>query len=175
MSRFKDLDTGDSVLLNLPANNNGTFYLGAVNSFTPGTTFVSTTSQTQVMAGYGADATQPVVYTPQFTGKLRVLIVVGVGQLTAGANTTLSGQYGTGTAPAAAAAVTGTVFPQGTFNIRVPSVVTGTATNAQATISAVLSGLTIGTKYWFDIALSTQTSADQSQINWQYGTIEEIN
>ncbi len=120
-------------------------------SFTPADP-AGTTSATQVMMGFGADAT-PVLVTPLKSSRLRVSIS---GQLaSSGLNdgATVQLRYGTGTAPANAAAASGTQF--GASQTMTALVA---AQRSGFSISGVISGLIPGTVYWVDASLLAVTA-----------------
>lgn len=91
--------------------------------------------------------------TPITTGRLLIIISGNLTNSTAAAGDGAKAQirYGTGSAPANAAALTGT-----TVGNQVSSVLErATASDLQAfTCQAIVTGLTIGTAYWIDIALA---------------------
>lgn len=132
----------------------------AVNTVTQGAP-VTTVSLTSVMAGLAVSLTT--INSP------RVLITAS-GQLSN--NTALDGsavdvRYGTGVAPAAAAAVTGTVAG-------LAQTVTSVSANQGAgfSISAVVTGLTAGTPYWFDLSLKAVTGGTASVSGVTFTVIE---
>jgi len=112
-----------------------------------------TQSTTVVMMGLGATAH----LTPNGSG-IFMIIISGSVQNTAGNNGPLNNSklqiyYGSGTAPANGAAVTGTAIgtqmKQQSHN----------NTNQMAwSMSAIVSGLSVGTAYWFDIGLVDVTA-----------------
>jgi len=106
------------------------------------------TSATYVMAGFGVSGAGGSWFlTPQTTG--RVLLLAG-GLLTSGTTAstcTVQLSFGTGTAPSAGAAAAGT--QQGNQPAWVS--LTGALTS-NFFLSTIVTGLTIGTQAWFDIA-----------------------
>lgn len=138
---------------------------GSVAFFSPAAP-TATASTTAVMMGLGAT----IAYTPKSTGKVRVIINGVVGNLTAAVAVTGSGRYGTGTAPANGVAFTGTAFPSGTKNWKS----NGTPPALDFTILGLISGLAIGTAYWFDLAISTATGADVAEVLNLAVTVEEV-
>lgn len=124
----------------------------AANPAAPATT-VSTSA---VMAGLAVAA------TPSTSGKLLVIISGVAGTQTGAVVCTVSARYGTGTAPTNGAAVTGTASPQGTVQCRAPAAATTPAT--PFTLMFVVSGLTIGTAYWFDLTYQTSNGADAAVL-----------
>jgi hypothetical protein len=124
--------------------------------FTPANP-TGTTSLTQVMMGLGSSCT----YTPGSSGLVLVVVTFGFYTLTGATSVTLSGQYGTGAAPANGAAVTGTLFG-GTAAETYGGTEFATGSRQMA-FTAVLS-LTAGTTYWFDVAVATTTGADEAVI-----------
>jgi hypothetical protein len=87
--------------------------------------------------------------TPNFSGRVRLSFNGAFGDTTANSSPIAQIRYGTGTAPANAAALTGTTL--GTSTI---SLITAASTFAAFTLDAIVSGLTPGTAYWFDLALT---------------------
>jgi hypothetical protein len=75
----------------------------------------------------------------------------------------LSGRYGTGTAPANAAAVSGTRWGTGGSDASINSARSISAP-APFSLTQVITGLTAGTAYWFDLTTSTGTPADLATI-----------
>jgi hypothetical protein len=131
-----------------------------------------TTSLTLVMMGLGAaGGGQSCLYTPATTGIVEVTlngwvnIAVATNQITVGA------RYGTGTAPANAAAVTGTRFGSNTDPVCSPSAVTKYMT---ATFNDIITGLTPGTQYWFDYALATNNASDAVTVISVTCTLKEL-
>ena len=125
----------------------------------------STVSTAQVMAGLGSTIT----FTPASTGKVLARIS-GLGETaTAVSGYQIQGRYGTGVAPANGAAATGTAFAQGILTLR-PAVA-----NGNITWEAVggITGLTVGTAYWFDVAYDTLTAADALSISNIVATVQE--
>ena len=122
--------------------NNVSVLLSNSTAYSP----AGTTSTTLVMAGYGQ------TFTPSKTGRVLIILLANVNNNTAGDGVQAVLSYGTGTPPAAGAAVTGTQ-------------VGGTAKETSAAASAsleialvaVVSGLTVGTTYWLDVAYSAIT------------------
>jgi hypothetical protein len=91
-----------------------------------------------------------VTFTPAASGKF-LLIIAGIARNTPGGGAVnITGYYGTGTPPVAGAGVTGTAFGL------TQHIVTSTATQQVGfTVMQVIIGLTLGTPYWFDLAIST--------------------
>lgn len=105
----------------------------------------STASATYVMGGNGATWT----ITPLSTGRARVMITGTMTTSTTNSDSFCLGKYGTGTAPIGGAAVTGTSMT--TSETRVTN--SGASGNLTAfAYYAEITGLTINTAYWFDIA-----------------------
>lgn len=106
--------------------------------------------------GLGAICT----YTPRSSGLVQVTIT-GMGLTnTSNVNWTLGCRYGTGTAPANGAAVTGTIF--GSLGDQ-PAKNIGGGIPAYFAFTALLA-LTPSTAYWFDLALSTASASDQAAL-----------
>ena len=138
----------DSLLQTMAENaqtlllNNVLVQLSDSKAYSP----AGTTSTTLVMSGYGQ------TFTPSKTGRVLVLLFANVNNNTAGDGVQAVLSYGTGAAPAANSALTGTQ-------------VGGTAKETSAAASAsnevalavVVTGLTVGTTYWLDAAYSAVT------------------
>jgi hypothetical protein len=120
---------------------------GASVSFKPANP-TGTTSTTAVMMGLGTTC----VFTPSSTGKVRVTMCGNWYTSGTAVNGTLGGRYGTGTAPANGVAVTGTRFGVGSADQPLKTASTGFGLSWS--ITEIVTGLTVGTAYWFDIAES---------------------
>lgn len=128
---------------------------------TPNTAPASTTSTTMVMMGMGSTVT----FTPTGSGKALVIANGGVHATSVGAGGQMQMYYGiTPGAPANGAALTGTavsgpklfVNPTGQAGATFP-----------ITLVGLISNLTPGTTYWFDIALSANSgSSNLAQTNF---------
>lgn len=100
-----------------------------------------TTSATVVMMGLAG------AITPTATGRVMVIMSGDAGgtTLTAG---TKEVRYGTGSAPTNGAATTGTAAtPTRTFN-------NANTSRGEWSLQGIVSGLTVGTAYWFDLGIS---------------------
>ncbi|MEM3828459.1 MAG: hypothetical protein QXP36_04510 [Conexivisphaerales archaeon] len=104
------------------------------------------TSLSPVQLGLG------ITYTPSSTGRVLVIVIGEAANNTAGDGVQVQLSYGTGTAPSNGAAATGT---------SIGSILTTTSNAAGQTVPFtlvyVLSGLTIGTSYWFDLQVMAVT------------------
>lgn len=113
-----------------------------------------TTSTTGVMMGLGAVvAPNTASITPTVTGRVKATIVLNLTNSTATAGDGAKAQirYGTGTAPANGAALTGTTIG----SILTSVLERATANDLQGvTLVGVATGLTPGTAYWFDVSLA---------------------
>lgn len=117
-----------------------------------------TADATGKMMGLGA-ATNACLVIPQKTGVMMFVISFKAANGTAGDGYAAQLSYGTGTAPANAAAAAGTqvgVF-QGSDN-------TATVQEAQ-TMIAVVRGLTLGSIYWYDLYLKAITGGTATLTN----------
>ena len=121
----------------------------------------STTSTTVKMMGLGSTC----AFTPAGTGNL-LITVTGILVQTA-ALTTISPRYGTGTAPANAAAASGTVWGM-------PSAGTWQAGGQDPFAFTDIVSLTPATAYWFDLAIATANAADAASITNISMTITEL-
>ncbi len=125
-----------------------------------------TASLTQVMMGLGSTW----ALTPGSGGKVQVTVTGLVTTATAIATPQWSGRFGTGTAPAAAAPVTGSRFgPLGNLTTK-PQ---GIGIFVPFSITALLS-LVAGTAYWFDLALATSNAADSASFSQLSVSLVEI-
>lgn len=103
-------------------------------------------SATLVMMGLGSTCT----YTPRGSGNV-LATATGVYNDSTAETGQIAARYGTGTAPANNAAVTGTRFGGATD----PSIgPTGANRPSGFAFSGLITGLTRGTAYWFDLAVS---------------------
>lgn len=111
------------------------------------------TSTTATMMGLGAQAT-PAVFTPRLTGRILIVITGVSANSVAASGATAQISYGTGTAPANAAAKTGT---------QVGTNASMTSATAAALVPfslvAIVTGLTLGTAYWLDLAAAQLVGA----------------
>lgn len=112
----------------------------------------STTSATGVMMGLGATCHLTPTYSTRIHANLRFNIASG----TAAAVGTALFKFGTGTAPANAAAITGTSVGTSKQTVGISGVSTAFA---EMTIGGNITGLSAGTAYWFDAAVTSPSSA----------------
>ena len=128
------------------------------------------TSGTLVMMGLGSAIT----FTPHSTGKIEINLTCEVGVAGAFTNVTVGPRYGTMTAPANGAAVTGTRFGLGADALirpATPSMVSAVSTFA---CTDVITGLTPGTAYWFDVAIGTSNPSNAAFIQNVSMSITEV-
>lgn len=141
-------------------NVSGGYYLGGNNvtlgqqpysNVYPGTVPTAVASTSFLMFGLG------ILFTPSSTGRVLIVFRGTQTQSVTTAATHLRIYYGTGTAPANGAAVTGT-------SANADLQITNATTSQQlpATLVALIGGLTIGTQYWFDVA----GSASSGNVNY---------
>lgn len=129
--------------------------------FTPASP-ASTTSTSMVMMGLA------MAYTPTQSG-IVVVHVTGTGATaTSSVGFNVGVRYGTGTAPAHGAAVTGTTAGQDITDHG-----SGAGSQVGFAFVARLSGLTANTAYWFDLALSTTNASDAASLASIMAVIEE--
>ena len=107
-----------------------------------------TTSATGVMMGLGASY----AITPTFSGNVRVEIQGNSTNNTLNDGCSLKLAYGTSTAPTNGAASAGTLFGS-LLNTKVPAA----SAPQPFAIAGLVTGLTLGTPYWFDILLARLT------------------
>lgn len=84
-------------------------------------------------------------------------------------NASINGAYGTGAAPTVGAALTGTAF-YGT-DILSTSANSGASPAVPFTVDFEVTGLTVGTPYWFDLSLGS--SSGTSALTWTSVVITE--
>jgi hypothetical protein len=143
-SRLADVAVG-SVLVSGGVNTAPKYATYARSSSVPSNT--STNSTSYVMGGFAGS------FTPAVTGNALWLLNMDVANSAAGI---CSGfvTYGTGTAPVAGAAYASTTAVTPTMN---------TATNATLYVpfvfNAYVTGLTVGTTYWYDLAYTVTSGA----------------
>ena len=105
----------------------------------PGTT----TSQTGVMMGLAGSI------TPAYSGIIMIIISGDMGNNTNNTGVQSQIRYGTGTAPANGAALTGT-----TAGGLIKMTVNNSNNSMPFGLNAIVTGLTVGTTYWIDISLA---------------------
>jgi hypothetical protein len=115
----------------------------AVNAFPANPT--ATTSTSLVMMGLGASA--PI--TPNRSGTLLFIISGNAQNTTAGSAFAYQLRYGTGAAPANGAALAGTLAAT-----QVNDLPNSTGNAVPFSTQGIITGLTIGTAYWFDLGLA---------------------
>lgn len=111
-----------------------------------------TTSTTGVMMGLAG------ALTPTGTGKVRITLTGSYLQNTNADGGKFQLYYGTSTAPANAAALTGTTAG----NIISWNVTTAASARHAFCLTAIVSGLTLSTAYWFDVGLAAVTGGTAS-------------
>lgn len=106
--------------------------------------------------------------TPKSTGNLLILVSGTISNNTASDGAKVQIRYGTGTAPANAAALTGTTaggmpqfVPPATGGLKVPFA-----------LNAVVTGLSVSTAYWIDVALAAITGGTASISDVSVSVIE---
>jgi hypothetical protein len=115
-----------------------------------------TTSLSDVMMGVGSTCK----ITPAVSGRVKIE-VFGAINSTGGFQSTAIVKYGTGSAPANAAAVSGT-------SVGNTTVVAGSGTTNLSTPFAnggIITGLTVGTQIWIDLAVHTSNAANTASVN----------
>jgi Periplasmic copper-binding protein (NosD) len=144
-------------LINLPAKRLNPPGAASV-SFAPANP-TATASASLVMMGLGTTCT----FTPKGSGSVMATACGFWNTATASINGTLSARFGTGTAPANAAAVTGTRWGTGTADASINAARTQSGA-VPFSFTQVITGLTAGTAYWFDLTTSTTNAADSATI-----------
>jgi hypothetical protein len=108
--------------------------------------------------------------TPQASGKCFIAIAgVALNTTGGGGPVNISGYYGTGTAPAAGAGVSGTQF-----SITQHIVTASTAAQTGFMVMGMVSGLALGTTYWFDLAISVTSGAAAAFVKDLQGVAMEV-
>lgn len=103
-----------------------------------------TTATAGVMMGVGGAC----ALTPKYSTRILLAFSGNVSDTGATSGITVDVVYGTGTAPANGVSLTGTVIGNGTGNVEMPT--TGPVPWA---LTNIITGLTPGTAYWFDLRL----------------------
>jgi hypothetical protein len=135
--------------------------------FTPANP-TGTSGGSYVMMGLGAT----IKMTPLRTGKIRYAINGKCSGNAANLEIGIKAVYGTGVAPANGAAATGTVIGV-IFNDGV--LATAGAVNPYFTKNVIISGLIVGTAYWFDVQVARAGSATGTvSISLLEATLEEL-
>lgn len=136
---FQEVPGGDGAVLSLAATNP-----------------TATASTTSVMMGLGAQAT-PAKITPVASTRVQVQISGQMAQTTSGDGAQVDCRWGTGTAPANAAAATGTVVGNAQS-------FTAVAANHGGGFSAggIITNLTPGVPIWIDASLKAVTGGSAS-------------
>lgn len=120
-----------------------------------------TTNTTGLMMGLAGS------FTPAVTGRVLITISGDVQNNTNGDGAKFQIRYGTGAAPANAAALTGTAVG-GLVNMLVA------AANQRLpfSLNAIVTGLTVGTAYWLDIGLAAVTGGTAAAKNISISVVE---
>lgn len=139
--------------------------LGAVYSNQPSNPTGTTDIAAFHMMGLGGLAT----ITPVSTGRVRFMVTGNLTNNTNGDGARVKLAYGTGTAPANADAVTGTVCA----NTAVLSRVTTGGDTFPFALSCVASSLPIGTAHWFDLQMQANTGGTAAATNLTMSANEE--
>jgi hypothetical protein len=117
-------------------------------------TFSSFSSTTGVMAGYGASCK----LTPTYSGRVKVTFSGNGFNTTAGQRFSVRPSFGTGTAPVQGDAARGTIIGQGTDGTSA-----GASSFVPFSVGGIITGLTPGTNYWFDLDVFVTSSAGSVQ------------
>jgi hypothetical protein len=121
----------------------------AVTSFA-GQTGPTIGSTTKLMCGFGGTFS----LTPGATGRVRIRVTGSVSGNTSGDTISVNNYFGTGTAPIAGAAVTGTAGNGQDY------ILTVGLPGGQPMLFSMeyeITGLTLSTAYWFDIGMAVDT------------------
>jgi hypothetical protein len=142
-----------------------------ITAVSPGVGYTTSNNWTGSTGNVSLTVYAGITFTPKVTGKVLVRLASTAGTATTVATTSVRGQYGTGASPINGAAGTGTAFPQGTLTVR--SQVAAAGTYAFFEVIGTLTGLVVGTAYWFDVEFFTSAGADQSNLGTFTYVIEE--
>lgn len=114
-------------------------------------------SATYLMNGLGAIASIPCRLTPGSTGRVLVIITGDMVENATAQTASVQLSYGTGVAPANAAALAGT---------QVGSEITWVSLTGQLTqtfaIHTIITGLVVGTDHWFDLNMKSSVGTIQA-------------
>jgi len=106
-------------------------------------------------------------FTPQFTGTCLIMMTFGIQNNTAGGVSVAGMRYGTGTAPNNGAAQVGTTGPA---YVQAGATVNGTDSTTLVWVVA----LTVGTTYWFDLAIQGNSSTQTVSVSGCYLAAVEL-
>lgn len=126
---------------------------------------VATASSTPVMMGIGKDqagsGAHPCTITPAISTRVFLLIYFTSLENTNASGVIAQAAYGTGTAPSNGVSATGTTVgtPQEA------ALTAGTGVQVPMTVGGIITGLTIGTAYWFDLQMKQAGSGLASATN----------
>lgn len=119
------------------------------------------TSATYQMLGLGVAGANAWVMTPAVTGRVMLVATGDITQSNTATTGTVQLSYSTGTAPANTTAVTGTQIGAQPFFTGLTGALT-----APFSLVFIVTGLVVGTAYWFDIAAkSSANSITVSKLN----------
>ncbi len=113
-----------------------------------------TSSATGVMMGLAG------AITPATTGRVLFMISGDVGNATITTTISIQLYEGTGTAPVNGAAITGSAIGG-----LVKFITAAAAQRAPFAVAAIVTGLTLGTPYWFDVSLADDTAGTSTIKN----------
>jgi hypothetical protein len=123
----------------------------------------TTTSTALVSMGLGSTY----ALTPKFSGKVRIIWRFFFQNTVANVGGSAQPEHGTGAAPVNGGAT-------GTLDIALQGYGSNAGNGQTDVFIYEISGLSVGTAYWFDIALETANMADGAKITNVIGIIEEI-
>jgi hypothetical protein len=123
-------------------------------------TVATSSAPVQVGLGTGSYTSVAPVITPAMSGTVRVTFRCLFNTATAAASIGIRGTYGTGSAPTNGTAQTGTFFG----SLMSPVKNSGIAVANVIIYDAVITGLTVGTAYWFDLEYFTSNASDAAQL-----------
>lgn len=116
-----------------------------------------------VMVGLGLATNGPAALVPASTGRVLIIVSGAIGNNTASDGAIAQIRYGFGAAPANAAALAGN--PVGGTRIVMQGNANSAALNAPFLLMGVITGLTLGTPIWLDLAVQAITGGTVSIVN----------
>jgi hypothetical protein len=132
----------------------------------------SATASTYLMAGCGQSLSTKSVLTPTGTGRVQVTFNGQANVVNADARLNIIPMYGTGTAPSTNGASAGTVMWSSSSQ-QIGGTSDASTLLLPFSVSAVITGLSTGTQYWFDIEAKSSAGTTGDQVSVYGVTIVE--
>jgi hypothetical protein len=146
-------------------NNTIAATTGAAVNYTPSNP-PGVTSTTTIMLGLGST----LKVTPTKTGNVLLIVSGQNNNSTSGGSCTMQVVYGTGAAPSNGAGYTGT--PVNAFVSNAPGA-NGSTSYMEYSVSGAALGLTLGTQYWWDLAVNVQAGSTCFWLNTSATAFEQ--